>query len=345
MTTIDDILAKYRSEAHSARDLGDRFERLMRGYLLTDPVYASRFREVWLWRDFPFRHSIGVTDTGIDLVAETRDGDYWAIQCKFYRENHKIDKHDLDTFISTSGRSFLAKDGAKTYFSHCLVVSTAAEWTSTAADLVKDHMIEASRLTIGNLRAANVDWGRLENDVHGRGARKEPHSPRPHQAEAIAGAHAHFETHDRGKMVMACGTGKTFTALRIAEQEADGLALVLVPSIALVGQMLREWTEHSRMEIYPICVCSDPQVSRLRKAKTADGDDPDPFGVIDLGFPVTTDGKKVVKHYRRAARKAKPESLTVVFSTYQSIEVVSRAQKELNTPFDLIICDLHSRKV
>src|SRR5690554_7802900 len=96
------ILDKYRKIAFSERDKGDRFERLMQAYLQTDPKYASKFKKVWMWNEFPGKLDLGGGDTGIDLVALTHEGDYWAVQCKCFQEDSLIDKPAVDSFLSTS---------------------------------------------------------------------------------------------------------------------------------------------------------------------------------------------------------------------------------------------------
>ena len=104
--SFNNILAKYRKISFSERDKGARFERLMQAYLLTDPKYAYRFKKVWLWEEFPGKNDLGGGDTGIDLVALTIEGDDWAIQCKCYQETSLIDKPAVDSFLSTSSRTF-----------------------------------------------------------------------------------------------------------------------------------------------------------------------------------------------------------------------------------------------
>ncbi|TXF81856.1 hypothetical protein FUA23_21910 [Neolewinella aurantiaca] len=129
--TFLDLLRNYRNEAISTRDQGDRFERLMQAYLLTEPIYQREIKTVWLWNEFPGRDSIAGQDTGIDLVAQTKTGDYWAVQCKFYGEKSSISKSEVDTFLSTSGRAFEI-DGKQHRFNRRLWISTTNKWTSTA---------------------------------------------------------------------------------------------------------------------------------------------------------------------------------------------------------------------
>ena len=323
---FDDVLAKYRSISFSERDKGTRFERLMRAYLLTDPKYT--FKNVWLWEDFSVREELGGIDTGIDLVAETAGGEFWAVQCKCYEESKKIDKGDLDTFISTSGRTF-TYESSEVGFAARLFVSTTDVWTSNAENVIKGQAIPVIRINLNDLRNAPVDWDKLESDTHGEAARVQRHTLKPHQSEAVDKVCEYFKHRERGKLIMACGTGKTFTSLKIMEREAERLALVLVPSIALVGQILREWTAHAEKPLNTICVCSDPKISQSRKKNATDSD---AYSTVDLSVPATTDPKRIVEQCAKGG-------LTVVFSTYQSIEAVEKAQKQGLPEFDLIVCD------
>jgi hypothetical protein len=128
------ILEKYRNNAFSARDQGDRFERLMQAYLLTDPQYAGLFRKVWLWNDFPGKADLGGGDTGIDLVAVTHHNAYWAIQCKCYKETTAINKPAVDSFLATSSRQFRGEDQQTTRFAQRLWISTSNNWGPNAEE-------------------------------------------------------------------------------------------------------------------------------------------------------------------------------------------------------------------
>ena len=333
-----DILEKYRLASFSEYDKGARFERLMRVYLKTDPEYANLFREVWLWEDFPARAELGGADTGVDLVALTEDGEYWAVQCKCYAPRTRIEKAHVDTFLSTSGRTFrVTPDGAETTFARRLWISTSDLWSGNAEDTLRGQKIPVTRIGLADLEKAPVDWIKLEAGVHGKAARLAVYTPMAHQREAIDAANEHFKNASRGRLIMACGTGKTFTALRIAEREAvtERLALVLVPSIALVGQLLREWMSHASRRINAVCVCSDPKVSQSRQKI----DDSVGFATLDLAYPATTDAAKITTQCQNFKNTASPDSLTVIFSTYQSIKVVEEAQCAGLPEFDIIICD------
>ncbi len=335
--TFQNILAKYRTVSFSERDKGDRFERLMQAFLQTVPWYAGMFRHVWLWREFPYKQNFGSKDTGIDLVAQTVEGDFWAIQCKCYAATVSIDKPAVDSFLATSSKQFVNDQQQTTTFALRLWISTTNKWGSEAENAIRHQEPPVQRISLTELENAPVDWGALEQGISGTQARQGRKTPRPHQQQAIDAFHKHFKTGDRGKLIMACGTGKTFTSLKIAEKETGGrgLVLFLTPSIALVGQTLREWMAEASVSIFPVCICSDPEVS---KSKIRKDDDQDGYSVTDLAFPAST---KVVNilHQFQIAEKFHTDSLLVVFSTYQSIDKIAEAQKTFKRPFDLIICD------
>lgn len=338
------LLDKYRRLSFSERDKGDRFERLIQAYLLTDRKYSNKLKKVWLWSEFPFRKEFGGSDIGIDLVGKTHDGDYWAIQCKCYDESTNISKKHVDTFFSTAGKTFQNENHQNTSFSYCLWIDTTGKaFSDNASEIFTNRAIPAGRLSLYDLISAPVDWIGLENGISGDKGRSKGKDLRDHQILAVNKAKEHFALNDRGKLIMACGTGKTFTSLRIAENETNGkgLILFLVPSIALLGQTLNEWYGDAKDPINAICICSDPEVSK-KKQKALDLD---MTSVNDLAYPASTDVKNILKQFDLISHKD-TKGLTVVFSTYQSIDVIVEAQKALLQRtkskygiFDLIICD------
>jgi predicted helicase len=340
--SFNKILEKYRKISFSERDKGDRFERLIKAYLLTDPKYATKFKKVWLWSDFPSKNDLGGSDTGIDLVALTNEGDYWAIQCKCYQETTVIDKPSVDSFLSTSSRQFKGEDLKTVSFAHRLWISTTNKWGVNALDAFRNQTPPVSRINLYNLLEAPVDWEKLDDGITGEVARNDKKTLRSHQIVALEKTHEHFKNNDRGKLIMACGTGKTFNSLRIAENETggNGLILFLVPSISLLGQTLNEWYADALEPINAICICSDAEITKKRRQL----EDIDTSSVIDLAYPASTDVKSIL-HQFKALENSTNKGLTVVFSTYQSIEVIAKAQKALEkdnpkyAQFDLIICD------
>ncbi len=341
MTTFTKIIDRFRREAWSERDKGFRFERLMQAYLRTTALYEGRFEDVWLWTEFPSHDQFGGKDIGIDLVAKTFSGEYWAVQCKCYADDNYITKADVDTFLSTSGKTFEV-EGIEQAFAQRLWISTTNKWNSVAELTIKNQTPPVTRLNLIDLEADDVDWEKLEHGLYGKASRPKPFAIMEHQQKAINRVHEYFKTRDRGKLIMACGTGKTFTSLKIAENETgnNGFVLFLVPSIALLGQTLRAWSAQAELPIHAVCICSDGQVSQQKIKNDEEG-----MSIVDLALPASTNTDYIL-YQLEAIRREGRKGMTVVFSTYQSIEVISRAQQELLKRtqgeygvFDLIICD------
>lgn len=233
-------------------------------------------------------------------------------------------------------------NGDTVMFSQRLWISTTNKWNATAELTIKKQMPPVRRLNLIDLESDDVDWEKLEQGLYGKASRPQPFVIKEHQQKAIDKTHEYFKTHDRGKLIMACGTGKTFTSLKIAERETDnnGLVLFLVPSIALLGQTLRSWSQQASVPINAVCICSDSQVSK-QEIKNDEG----AVSVLDLALPASTDTDFIVRQLD-SIRKKGNKGMTVVFSTYQSIEVISRAQSKMLSHtnneygiFDIIICD------
>jgi predicted helicase len=326
MASIHDILDELRSVAYDEHDKGTRFEKLIQAYLKTEPQYYELYDEVWLWQEYPRRN--GRTDTGIDLVARLRAADeYTAIQCKFFDPSTTVTKPMLDSFLAASSKSL---DGLPEFTAR-MVVSTSDTWGKNAEEAVESQNPPVSRLRVQDLDESSIDWSQFSLARPSELTKKPHKTPFPHQQKAIANVVAGFEAADRGKLIMACGTGKTYTSLNIVEKmaPAGGTVLFMVPSIALLSQTLKEWTIEASRPLRSFAVCSDVSVG---KRKT-DEDTP----VVDLAYPATTSPQKLATKF--ALSPEDPDTLTVVFSTYQSIDVVAQAQKLGLPEFDLIICD------
>jgi len=325
MTTVYDVMDDLRAHYPSSSEQGGAFERLIQQYLRTDPIYVDRFEDVWLWQQWPGRK--GRPDTGIDLVARDLDGGTCAIQCKFYEPDHYLQKQDIDSFFTASG---------KAPFTERLIVSTTEKWSRHAEDALEDQQIPVARIGFADLASSAIDWTAYRiGQTHGMELIPKK-LLRPHQQAAIDDVFKGFESADRGKMIMACGTGKTFTALKIAEEfalrkagrETSARILFLVPSISLLNQTLREWTVERSVSMHSFGVCSD---TKIGKASTNEDIRPH-----DLPFPATTNATKLVK---QDAEVDTSVQMIVVFSTYQSIGTVAEAQRGGLGDFDLIICD------
>ena len=313
------VLDHIRSIAGTEAEKGRLFERLMKAYFRQDPLYGDRFSDVWLWSEWRQRQPEFGPDIGIDLVAEERDGGYCAIQCKCYAPGTRTTKKALDSFISASARApFTAR----------IVVDTGDGWGPNAIRTLTGLEPECHVLRFGDLASRPFDWPDLvREEPEALSLRREPFRLRPHQQRAFDDVLRGFAAHDRGKLIMACGTGKTFTALRIAERIAGegGRVLYLVPSISLFQQSMREWAEQRELPHRYIGICSDTRAGR------SDED----ASFLELEIPVTTEPGTIGK----ALRHAPSGAMAVVFCTYHSLGLVERAQDEGAPPFDLVLCD------
>jgi predicted helicase len=319
-SALQDLLEAIRSSATSEKDKGDKFERLMLAYFRAEPAYKRQFESVWLWSDWP--DNKGKPDTGIDLVAKNSDGSgYTAIQCKNYAPTTTLDKHDIDSFFTASG---------KAPFSYRIIVATTNNWTNHAEDALVNQNPPVRRIGVDALESSTIDWERLDvknlNNLYSKPSKQR----RVHQLEAIKAVTEGFGSTPRGKLIMACGTGKTFTAQCIAEDlvGVGGTVLILVPSISLLSQTLKEWTSDAQIPISVFAVCSDQKAGKKR-----DVEDISPY---DLILPATTDTDLLVKQIKKNHSK---KVMTVIFSTYQSITVISDAQRAGIPEFDLLIAD------
>ena len=324
MSAIEALLESYRAAAITERDKGTAFEKLAKAWLVTDPVQALRIDRVQTWAEWAAEQGHDRTDTGIDLVATRHDGGLTAIQCKMFAAQRTIRKEDIDSFMSAS---------AKAQFTERMIVETTSKpWSPHAETMLHGQAIVTTRIGLQDLIASDVDWSAFAGT--GEIARREPKVLRPDQMEAVKAVCAGLAEADRGKLVMACGTGKTLTALRIAENlaGADRNVLFLMPSLALMAQSVREWCADAVVPLTAFAVCSDTQVGKRRWR----ADDVAELEVTDLAFPVTTDAEKVAG----AVKSASAETMRIVFATYQSVQVIAQAQTKHGMPeFDLIVCD------
>ena len=333
MSILKDTLDAFRQSSQTEREKGNYFENLVKVYLLNEPFYKDLFGiNVWLWEEWrkhrmQLGHSDPGTDAGIDLVAveDVQDNpQIFAIQAKFYAEDTKIRKSDgIDSFFSALG---------KQPFTHGLLFLTTYQASHHVIEAMQHRDKPVQIIALDSLDASIIDWSKwfTQKTV----VVKDRKQPRPYQQEAIANVEAGLMSADRGKLIMACGTGKTFTALRIAEQLAGvgKCVLFFVPSLSLLSQTLTEWTQEATTPIHSFAVCSDSEVGKKR-----DAEDDYQMMAHELQYPATTNSKALAIE---VAKRQDGEHMTVIFSTYHSIDVLSQAQKQFSLPeFDLIICD------
>ena len=307
--------------------MGSAFETLCRAYLTHDPVHANHLHHVTTYAEWARARDLPQTDTGIDLVAQLRhEPGYAAIQCKFLQTGKPVPKAEIDSFLAASGRP---------EFRHRILIDTTGRpWSRHAEDTLRGQEISVQRIGLHDLKHSPIEWTRYvaSGDVV---VERTPKTARKHQQQAIDRATTHFaERNTRGKLLMACGTGKTLVGLRIAENVAGagGRVLVLVPSLALLSQTLRAWIDDAATDIRAFAVCSDSQTGRPRRSR----DDTADMDALDLAYPATTRAERLTEHAGAAA----PDHMTVVFATYQSTAVLETAQRDHGLPaFDLAIAD------
>ena len=163
MTTIDKLLKNYREVfCMSEKEKGEHFERLMKNFLLTYAPYRGKIKNAWLWKNFPHKNQLGGKDLGIDIVAETFDKNFIAVQCKFYSENSTVEKSAVDSFIANSARKFFV-EGEKKIFTERIWISTTENYSANALEMFKDQSPEIKIINLENLRHAQVNWSLLYN--------------------------------------------------------------------------------------------------------------------------------------------------------------------------------------
>jgi predicted helicase len=325
MTALQTLLDTYREAAASEREKGTYFEELTICYLRNEATYKDLYSDVWTYADWAELQGLDKQDTGIDLVAKTRGTEeFHAIQCKLYAEDHTIQKSDIDSFFTASG---------KKYFTSRYIVATTNKWSKPAEESLNDQYPPVNKIDLHDLETSQIDWSQYQPEADP--VIKEKYDLRDHQQAAYDAVEKGLKTADRGKLIMACGTGKTFTSLKIAE----GLAgkgkrvLFMVPSLALLSQILTEWTQQSVTPLHSFAVCSDSDVGKKRKKD----DDSVQVFTHELRYPATTQPDKLAKEMDK---RHDSQHMSVVFSTYHSIDVLNAAQYEYGLPeFDLIICD------
>lgn len=343
MNDLARLLNWARASKLNTREQGDYLEHLTKFYLTHDPAQQSVYTDVYLWKEWAEKNDLPRNDYGIDLVAIQQDGTRTAIQCKFFTD-HSVQKKDVDSFLAASGAA---------EFERRLYVTTAEHFSKQVQQTFANQDKEVRILTIREMSRSGIDWDKLNPDFFwgSSGATykyekkhvplKPKKTPRPHQTEAVQKVLSGLSKHDRGKLIMACGTGKTYTALHLAESYARATnpgkitrVLFLVPSLALMSQTVREWSQDATLPLSSYAVCSDVKVGTRKNTDSED------IPRTDLVIPSTTEGTKLVsEEKRRLNLQGEDERLVVVFATYHSIQAVHEAQKAGFKDFDLVICD------
>ncbi|EQA5420338.1 DEAD/DEAH box helicase [Enterococcus hirae] len=324
--TFDELIQLAREQSSEIqRDKGTLFEKIAQIYFKNEPTYKNLFSDVWLLNEVPEEYAIPKKDTGVDLVARNEaTGELTAIQAKFY--DNKIYKRHIDSFLAELGNS---------YYSDGIIVYSLDSLSSNADEAINQLSKPVAQIGLSDLRNSQVDWESFipsrPNEVKVKNVKK----TRPYQNEAIDLTIEYFKENDRGQLIMAPGTGKTFTSLKLVEKMAKQTnketfnVLYLVPSIQLLSQTLIGWNNDTELSMHSFAVTSDRNASKKKND--------DELSAKDIGFPATTDSEKLLSNYKKIENNQR--DLTVVYSTYQSIEVLHEAQEKGFPEFDIIICD------
>ncbi|MBC9720211.1 MAG: DEAD/DEAH box helicase, partial [Lactobacillus sp.] len=324
--TFDELIQLAREQSSEIqREKGTLFEKIAQIYFKNEPTYKNLFSDVWLLNEVPEEYAIPKKDTGVDLVARNEaTGELTAIQAKFY--DSKIYKRHIDSFLAELGKS---------YYSDGIIVYSLDSLSSNADEAINQLSKPVAQIGLSDLRNSRIDWESFipsrPNEVKVKNVKK----TRPYQNEAIDLTIDYFKENDRGQLIMAPGTGKTFTSLKLVEKMASESnketfnVLYLVPSIQLLSQTLIGWNNDTELSMHSFAVTSDRNASKKKNA--------DELSAKDIGFPATTDSDKLLYNYKKIENKQR--DLTVVYSTYQSIEVLHEAQEKGFPEFDIIICD------
>ncbi|MDB6225624.1 DEAD/DEAH box helicase family protein [Lactobacillus amylovorus] len=331
MATFDELVKQVNDNLDKQRDRGTAFEKMVVAYLKNEPAYKQKFQDVWMLNEVPAEYHISKKDTGVDIVAKDYDGNLTAVQAKFYRG--KVSKAGIDSFVAETG---------KKVYSAGMLVSSTDEWNSNARKTLDDTTKPFTVIGLSQLRHADFDWQKFSFAKENTNlSKKKTKKLRPYQETAINNSLKYFKEHDRGKLIMAPGTGKTFTSLKIAEalmrdqKKKQFNVLYLVPSIQLLSQTLFSWNSDISDDIHmtSLSVVSDTKANKQK------GKDDDDLGAREIGFEPTTNVQDLVDHYKLIEEHNLPNDMRVVFSTYQSIDVIKQAQKDGYPVFDLIIAD------
>ncbi len=315
------------------RHKGSLFEKLSKRFLLEHDS-ANEYESIKLWSDWELRGNKG--DRGIDMVITTASKEYIAVQCKFHQNS--ISYNDISTFLH---KLLTGVGGVK--FKKGIIISTS-NLTRAALEEIEQIRstgmgIDIDEITEEDFIYSQIDWEKFDpTQTQGELPLHDKKKPRSHQIEAINAIKEYFSDpkNARGKLIMACGTGKTYTSLKIMETLDPKITLFLAPSIALLSQTFREYAQEKSEPFYASIVCSDDKVG---KSKNEDNDD---IKFSELPIKPSTRLEDILSVHKKAQKENKR---FIIFSTYQSALRIKEAQEAGLNGIDLIICDEAHRTV
>ncbi len=313
------------------RHKGSWFEKISRRFL-REHDSANEYESIDLWSDWPLNNK--ESDRGIDMVITTTSKEYIAVQCKYHQNN--ISLNDIATFLTQ-----LQSGVGEIRFKKGIIISTS-NLSSNALKAIEQIRsngmgIDIDEITEEDFIYSQIDWEKLDT-TQSELPLCDKKKPRPHQTEAIEETKKYFSDpkNARGKLIMACGTGKTYISLKIMEALNPKITLFLAPSIALLSQTFREYAQEKSEPFYASIVCSDDKVG---KSKDEDNDD---INFSELPIKPSTRLEDILSVHKKAQKENKR---FIIFSTYQSALRIKEAQEAGLNGIDLIICDEAHRTV
>ncbi|GAA7465471.1 hypothetical protein HpBHB14_10350 [Helicobacter pylori] len=314
---------------------GSLFEKVCKRFLIEHDS-ANEYESIDLWSDWELNQK--ERDRGIDMVVTTTSKEYIAVQCKFHQD--RISYRDIATFLTQ-----LQSGVGEVRFKKGIIISTS-NLSSNALKAIEQIRsngmgIDIDEITEEDFIYSQIDWEKFD-PTQGELPLCDKKKPRPHQVEAINATKEYFLDHKntRGKLIMACGTGKTYTSLKIMEALDPKITLFLAPSIALLSQTFREYAQEKSEPFYASIVCSDDKVGKGKKNKN--DDDNDDINFSELPNKPSTRLEDILSVYEKAQKENKR---FIIFSTYQSALRIQEAQRMGLNEIDLIICDEAHRTV
>ncbi len=311
---------------------GSWFEKVSKRFLIEHDS-ADEYESIDLWSEWELRGNEG--DRGIDMVITTASKEYIAVQCKFHQDS--VSLNDIATFLSK-----LQSGVKEVRFKKGIIISTS-NLSSNALNEIeqirKSKGIDIVEINEEDFIYSQIDWEKFDpTKTQGELPLCDKKRPRPHQTEAINATKEYFSNpkNARGKLIMACGTGKTYTSLKIMEALDPKIMLFLAPSIALLSQTFREYAQEKSDPFYASIVCSDDKVG---KSKNEDNDD---INFSELPNKPSTRLEDILSVHKKAQKENKR---FIIFSTYQSALRIKEAQEVGLGEIDLIICDEAHRTV
>lgn len=320
------------------RHKGSLFEKISKQFL-QEHDSANEYESIDLWYDWKLRGK--ERDKGIDIVIQTTSKEYIAVQCKFHQNS--ISYNDISPFLTQ-----LLSGVGEVRFKKGIIISTS-NLTSEAIKAIEQIRsagmgIDIDEITEEDFIYSRIDWEKFDpTKTEDEIPLCDKKRPRPHQTEAIEKTKEYFSDpkNARGKLIMACGTGKTYTSLKIMEALDPKITLFLAPSIALLSQTFREYAQEKSDPFYASIVCSDDKTGQSKKNKSKNEDNDD-IKFSELPIKASTRLEDILSTYEKAQKENKR---FIIFSTYQSALRIKQAQEAGLNGIDLIICDEAHRTV